>query len=477
MKTICIICEGAYPYIVGGVSSWVHEIITSNPEYNFKILCIIPNKEFAQLKYELPKNVIGVENIILNPEIDFSVIQVLKNKFMESKDREEAVKELLTFNKVITSEALEIVEKIFEKNIGKPLEVILSKDYWNALVENYEKNYSGRNFNIYYWTYRNIVLNLILIGQNKIPEADIYHPVATGYAGYVAALAAHRKMGRVVLTEHGIYPREREEEIIIAKWIDKEFKSIWIEYFYYLSKLAYEYSDVIISLFEYNRQAQIENGADEKKTMVIPNGIDGEVYNKIQREKRSGFNVGSVLRVVPIKDVKMMIKGFKLLTQRVEDTKLWIIGPYEEDRDYYEECLQLVKDLDLEDKVVFTGRVDVKEYYKFLDVMILSSISEGQPLSILEAMAAGIPVISTDVGNCREVIKGWKDIGEAGSVIPPTSYTALGEELIKYAYNPERIREYGENGKRIVLEKYKKSYYINKYKEIYRELGERKWQE
>lgn len=368
MKTVCIICEGAYPYIVGGVSSWVHEIITSNPEYNFKVLCIIPNKEFAQLKYELPKNVVSVDNIILNPEIDFSIFQVLKNKFMESKEREEAVRELLTFNKIITSKALEIVEKIFEKNIGKPLEVILSRDYWNALVENYEKNYSGRNFNIYYWTYRNIILNLILIGQSKIPEADIYHPVATGYAGYVAALAAHRKMGRVVLTEHGIYPREREEEIIIAKWIDKEFKSIWIEYFYYLSKLAYEYSDIIISLFEYNRQAQIENGADEKKTVVIPNGIDGEIYSKIQREKRSGFNVGSVLRVVPIKDVKMMIKGFKLLTQRVEDTKLWIIGPYEEDREYYEECLQLVKDLGIEDKVVFTGRVDVKEYYKFLDV-------------------------------------------------------------------------------------------------------------
>lgn len=477
MKTICIICEGAYPYMIGGVSSWIHEIITSNLEYNFKILCIIPNKEFAQLKYELPKNVISIDNIILNPDIDFSIFQILKNKFLESKEREEMIKELLTFNKLITTNTLEMIEKIFEKNIGKPLEVILSKDYWNALVENYLKNYEEKNFNIYYWTYRNIILNLILIGQSKIPEADIYHPVATGYAGYVASLAGHRKMGRIVLTEHGIYPREREEEIIVAKWIDKEFKSIWIEYFYYLSKLTYKYSDIIVSLFEYNREAQIANGADREKTVVIPNGIDGEVYSKIQREKRNGFNVGSVLRVVPIKDVKMMIKGFKILTQRVEDTKLWIIGPCEENKEYYEECLQLVKDLELEDKVIFTGRVDVREYYKFLDVIILSSISEGQPLSILEAMAVGIPIIATDVGNCREIIKGWKEIGEAGSVIPPTSYTALGEELIKYAYNPERIKEYGENGKRIALEKYTKSYYINRYKDIYRELGEKKWQE
>lgn len=476
MAVVCIICEGAYPYIVGGVSSWIHEIISSNPEHQFKLLCIIPNKEFAKVKYELPKNLLSVDNIILNPEIDFSVFQVLKNKFAESKEREKIVEELLSFNKEISTKCLDIIENIFKKDIGKPLEVILSKDYWNALIKNYEENYSGRNFNIYYWTYRNIILNLILIGQSKIPEADIYHPVATGYAGYVSALAKHRKLGRVVLTEHGIYPREREEEIIIAKWIDKEFKGIWIDYFYYLSKLAYEYSDVIVSLFEYNRQAQIEYGANRDKTLVIPNGIDIEGYSHIVREKREGFNVGSVLRVVPIKDVKMMIKGFKLLSQRVAEAKLWIIGPYEEDKEYYEECVQLVNDLGLKEKVVFTGRVDVKEYYKFLDVMVLSSISEGQPLSILEAMACGIPIITTDVGNCREIVKGWADIGEAGSVIPPTAYTALGEELIKYAYNPQRIKEYGENGKRIVMEKYKKSYYINKYKEIYKELGEKKWQ-
>lgn len=477
MAVICIICEGAYPYIVGGVSSWVHDIISSNPEHQFKLLCIIPNKEFAKLKYKLSENVVSLNNIILDPEIDFSILQVLKNKILESREREEAVKELLNFNGEISDKILQTIDKIFEKNIGKPLEVILSKDYWNALVENYEKNYSGKNFNMYYWTYRNIILNLILIGQCEIPKADIYHPVAAGYAGYVAALAGHRRLGRVVLTEHGIYPREREEEIIIAKWIDREFKGIWIDYFYYLSKLAYSYSDRIISLFEYNRQAQISNGAQREKTLVIPNGIDPKIYSNIVREKREGFHVGSILRVVPIKDVKMMIKGFKLMVQRVKNAKLWIIGPYEEDREYYEECRQLVEDLKLQDVVEFTGAVDVKEYYKFLDVVILSSISEGQPLSILEAMAVGIPIITTDVGNCREIVKGWKEIGEAGSVIPPTSYIELGEELIKFAHNPQKLKEYGENGKRIVQEKYRKSDYIEKYKEIYRELGEKKWQE
>ena len=122
-------------------------------------------------------------------------------------------------------------------------------------------------------------------------------------------MIAHQKKGKFLLTEHGIYPREREEEVLASSWIDADFKSIWIDYFYYLSKLAYQYCDKIISLFEYNRNIQIEYGAPEEKTIVIPNGVDEKKYGSIVRNKRKGFHVGSILRVVPIKDVKMMIKA------------------------------------------------------------------------------------------------------------------------------------------------------------------------
>lgn len=77
------------------------------------------------------------------------------------------------------------MEKVFSKNIGKPLEIILSKEYWNSLLEHYFNHYKKGKFSTYYWTYRNIILNLLTIGQEKIPEADIYHSVTTGYAGFV----------------------------------------------------------------------------------------------------------------------------------------------------------------------------------------------------------------------------------------------------------------------------------------------------
>ena len=266
-------------------------------------------------------------------------------------------------------------------------------------------------------------------------------------------------MGKLLLTEHGIYPREREEEVLAAEWIDKDFKSIWIEYFYYLSKLTYQYCDLIIALFKYNSGIQIENGAPPEKSIVIPNGIDEKIYSSITRHKKEGFNIGSVLRVVPIKDVKMMIKGFKIASEKIPDAKLWLVGPYEEDKEYYEDCVALVNDLELSDKVTFTGRVDVKEYYSFLDILLLTSISEGQPLSILEGLASGVPFIATDVGNCREILKGWTDIWEAGVIIPPTSYTDLGKELVKLYQNKTRLKEFSENGKMIVKNHYTKDFY------------------
>ena len=309
------------------------------------------------------------------------------------------------------------------------------------------------------------------IGREKIPKANIYHSVTTGYAGFLGAIIAHQKKGKFLLTEHGIYPREREEEILASNWIDNDFKNIWIDYFYYLSKLAYQYCDRIIALFEYNRQIQIEYGAQEEKTMVIPNGVDEEKYSSVIREKRKGFNVGSVLRVVPIKDVKMMIKGFKIASDKIPDMTLWLIGPVDEDEVYYKECVQLVENLGLKDKVIFTGMANVMEYYTFLDLLLLTSISEGQPLSILEGLASGIPFVATDVGNCREILIGKTDIGEAGVVIPPTSYTALAEVLIKLYDEPDRLKEFSENGKKIIRKYYSKKSFIENYKKIYDELG------
>lgn len=477
MAKVCMICEGAYPYVVGGVSSWVDDFIRTNGEHEFTLLCLIPNEEFAVRRYELPKNVVEVKNILLNPQMDASSMRIMRNNLSKREAWEDEIEEAMDFKSIDPRRSLEIMDRVVGEGFGNPFEIVASKLFWKALENHYKKGYENTNYNIFYWTYRNIFLNLFALMEVEIPEAEIYHSVATGYAGFIASVAGYRGMGKVILTEHGIYPREREEEILNAPWIEKDFKEIWVEFFYYLSRVAYYYSHNVISLFDYNKRFQIEFGALPEKCEVIPNGVDIRRFEGIKREERVGFNVGAVLRVVPIKDVKMMLKAIKVAKRKVHNARFYLIGPTDENKDYYRECMLLVRGLGMEDYVEFTGEADVDNYYSFLDLLLLTSISEGQPLCILEGLAAGIPVIATDVGNCREILTEKRKIGEAGIVVPPTSYTAFAEAIVKLYQNKDRLRILGENGRKIVKAHYPREKSVNRYKRIYERLGEDTWQE
>jgi glycosyltransferase involved in cell wall biosynthesis len=137
---------------------------------------------------------------------------------------------------------------------------------------------------------------------------------------------------------------------------------------------------------------------------VIPNGIDVARYSSVQRIKKQGFHIGLVGRVVPIKDIKTFISCCKVISQHIPEALFYCIGPTDEDPDYYEDCMKLVKSLRIEDRFFFTGRQNVLEYYAYLDVMLLTSIREAQPLVILEAWSAGVPVVATKVGNVAEML-------------------------------------------------------------------------
>src|SRR5581483_346526 len=135
--------------------------------------------------------------------------------------------------------------------------------------------------------------------------------------------------------------------------------------------------------------------------------------------------VALIGRVVPIKDVKTFIRACGLLQQQIIELEALVMGPLDEDKEYAEECREYARQQGLESTITFTGKVNVLDYLGRIDVIVLTSISEGQPLVILEAGAAGIPSVATDVGACREIIMGREDeqpaLGQGGVVTTLTS--------------------------------------------------------
>ncbi|UCF96780.1 MAG: GT4 family glycosyltransferase PelF [Spirochaetaceae bacterium] len=395
--TVCLILEGSYPYVTGGVSAWVHQLIRYLENINFVLYTISPTKD-QPLNYELPANVITHKDMVLSAPT--------RSRRGPANVRALIDEIIAIHNPLLNGIAPEVDGIVKEIPTGYSVyaDGIKSEAGWHLLTSQNQKKNPAYAFSDYFWAWKSAHDMMFAILGDSAPEADLYHPVSTGYAGLAALTAKIRKGKPFILTEHGLYHKEREMEIRKAQFIRGYQRDMWIGIYNNLSRLSYRYADLIIALFEHNRRLQIELGAAESKTRVIPNGIDVPFFSQVARRKKEGFHVGLVGRVVPIKDIKTFISMAKIVSETIPEAVFHCIGPTEEDPGYFEDCQILVESLKLSDRFIFTGRQDVREYYSFLDVLLLTSVREAQPLVILEAYCAGVPVVATRVGNVAELI-------------------------------------------------------------------------
>lgn len=467
---VCIVAEGCYPYVVGGVSSWIHSLIKSFPNIEFSVLAIVANRSLrGKFVYDLPDNVSEVYELYLE-DYDWRHGSDKKKTAKISKKYYNALKSLL-LNKNVDWDSL---FKMFQDKKLSINDLLMGEEFMRATMECYKVQYADISYADFLWTMRSIYLPLFFTLKMDIPRADIYHCVATGYAGVLGSMAKSFYGSKLLVSEHGIYTREREEELIKAKWVMGVYKNIWIEQFRKMSKLAYAKADLVTSLYEHARELQIEIGCPAYKTQVTPNGISTERLENLQGkmpEDENFINIGAILRVTPIKDVKTMISAFGYAKQRQPQIKLWIMGPCDEDEEYAKECFELVDAMQIKD-VIFTGKIDIKDYLGRMDMTILTSISEGQPLTILESYAAHKPVIATDVGNCRGLIFGENDdFGEAGILTHIMNVEEISNAIVEMANSPEKCRQLGENGYNRLMSKYKIEYMKQTYADIYKKLA------
>ncbi len=465
---ICIVAEGCYPYVVGGVSSWIHGMIKSFPDQEFVILAIVTNRSVrGKYVYELPENVTEIHELYLE-DSDWGKRRRRRSRM--NKKEYEALRSLVLNQRV----EWEVLFDFFQKQKYSLNDLLMGEDFLNAVTEYYKLNYSQIVFTDFLWTMRSIYLPLFFTMQMEIPKADLYHCVSTGYAGMLGSMAKYVHGGRLLISEHGIYTREREEELIKSKWVKGIYKNIWIDQFRKMSQLAYERADMVTSLYEHARELQLELGCPIEKTKITPNGICVESFQELpgkQEEDQGKINVGAVFRVTPIKDVKTLIQAFAFAKMKEPALKLWIMGSCEEEPQYAEECRMMAQMLGITD-IEFTGNINVREYYGRMDIMILTSISEGQPLTILESFAAHKPVIATDVGNCRGLIEGEGDgLGTAGIVTHIMNVGEIARAIISMARQASMRQSMGEIGYQRVAAGYRTEYMREKYREIYRDFA------
>ncbi len=464
-KTICLILEGAYPYIAGGVSSWVQQLLTVMKDYRFKILTIMASEDQVKdIKYTFPENVIEFRTIYL---YDFmNLDETRKHHIRLSAEEKEELRKFTFFDATINWEVMTHLV-CDPTRIGNTIDFLMSSNFFDNLTALYLERYEEEGFTLFFWTFRSMLATLISVMQQPLPDADVYHAISTGYAGLIGLIGKFTFGKPFILTEHGIYAREREEEILKVDWVKGPYKKLWIDYFYFLSRGAYQTCDLSIALYEHNSLIQRGLGVDPERAYVIPNGVDYEGFPR-HKDPHETFNIGAILRVVPIKDVKTLIKAFSYVYDTYKDTLLYIIGPDEEEEDYARECRDLVSELGLKEQIIFTGQVNIKEYMPILDVIVLTSISEAQPLVILEAYACATAVVSSDVGSCRDLVEGVGDgFGNGGIITKPVSPRETADAIIYFYENPDVLKQYGLNGLERTKVIYSRKAVFEAYDEIY----------
>ncbi|WP_419783979.1 GT4 family glycosyltransferase PelF [Maridesulfovibrio sp.] len=485
---VCLLLEGTYPFVAGGVSTWIHNLIKGMPELTFTAVCILASsKEKAKYRYDVPDNFVDPQIVYLHDPVEIS-----QNPFkkISRKDMENLRRFHYHMDRNDISMMREMVE-LFRDGKFPLSELFHGKKAWDMLVERYKPDTNDESFIDYFWTFRFTHLPIFKMLPLDLPKAKVYHTISTGYAGLLGVIARVMTGRPLLLTEHGIYVKERKIEISQAEWVYRKkeerlridsklgaFQTFWIRMFEQLARLCYDYSSSIYTLYEGNRQLEIQEGADPDKIRIIPNGISLDNFLGLKAEDhdyqgQTEFAVGFVGRVVPIKDVKTFLRAIKIVAIKIEKLKVYIMGPTEEDKEYYEECVNLVRLLHLEDVVEFTGKVKVTDYLPNLDVIVLTSISEAQPLVIMEANCAGIPAVASDVGSCRELLEGRtvadQALGPSGLVTKVADPVSTGEAILKILTSPILRQRMSRAGIERVKTFYKESDLNKTYLTIYKD--------
>lgn len=298
------------------------------------------------------------------------------------------------------------------------------------------------------------ILSIIkLAGILKREKIDIVntHSGVDSWIGGLAARAARTAL--LVRTRHLNIPLKRSP----------------LNFIHYLP-------DMYITCGENMRSNLVDRcGFPGSRVVSIPTGTDPEFFH-VKRNKKAGrkygVDIGSpvIANVGILRSVKgheVTLKAVKHVVASVPDARFLIVG----DGPRKKELENMVKDLNIAEHVVFTGFVrDIAEIYSFSDVAVLSSWSEGLPQSLLQAMAAGVPVVATNVGGVPEIVVHEK----TGILVDPGDHEALGNGIIHILENPGYAMQLVETAKDNVMKKHSVDHMVEKIEALYKDLLSRR---
>lgn len=419
---VAIVMESTYPYLKGGVSAVVHDIVVGNPDIEFGIIHIAwdSNSPLTDL-YDVPSNVKWVRPVFL-------ALDEHRHDFSSVRPEDGPLWELLE-------------EGMLESTRTYPLWALLGT---REFMEGVSRRLPGLGMSLSdaFWLLRNYFSLAHAVLGETMPRARVYHAHTTGYASLMSAGAAREHGTSFLLTEHNLYVRDtvntllrRNMALPIASGDYRTFdvsaeERAWMTWWIEMGHFCYPSAKVVTYLYP----SAIAEAASLGSMSMLRESGHGNVH-------------------------------------------LHVLGPTEHDPGYRDMCLQKIKALDLEDMVTIYGTVNVREMLHEFDLLVLPSYNEGQPIVVLEAMVAGIPTVGTNVGGTQQLI--WDDLkgaddqvyGPCGQLLEAGDTRMMADGIRAVISDPERYRAYSQTARDRVQNFFQLHEVMASYNQLYRMLG------
>jgi polysaccharide biosynthesis protein PelF len=506
---LAIVAESTYPYLRGGVSAVIHDIVCANPDRTVGIIHIAWDSQCAmEPVYDVPPNVRWVYPVFLSmsdhvEDFKRSSASALRLSSAEWDQLSEQVFETL---KALSAGHVEPFWRLYDQVLNPrtrrfPLWPLLAtQEFMSMAVDRLGD--LGLSFADLFWLLREFFSLTCAIAGDEYPKARIYHSHTTGYAGLLAAVAARQNNGRVLLTEHNLYTRdtinsllERNMNTVVTAsdwWADDEVdvtQRCWMAWYIEIGRIIYRAADHITYLYPAAIGEAEGLGSESSKSEIVPNGALLEKFEAARNEfvrrraeigqsaAKPKWRLAYCARLVPIKGLLDLISSVAELVRTGErNFQLDVMGHADEIPDYAAACYERARELGLEDYIFFRGNVNMAKVIGEFDMLILPSYNEGQPMVVLEAMAVGLPVIGTPVGGMEQLVLSSLEEDPAaipdpcGLLVKPGDVTGLADAIRSLMQDENLYHSFSGNSRNRVAQYFELAKAMEAYRVIYRQL-------
>lgn len=387
---VAIVMESTYPYLKGGVSAVVHDIVTSNSTISYGIIHITWDSKAASTDlYPVPDNVAWVHRVFLSMQEHQNTFLSLVPGALKMNSRERAILAERLFDALaaIPEGDMAPMWQLYDEGMNPhtreyPIWALLGA---REFLQELQRRWPGWEMSLSdtFWLLREFFSLSYALLAHDIPQADVYHAHTTGYASLLSAAAARQYGARFLLTEHNLYVRDTVNTLLDRNmalqvrgndW--REFdvtpnQRAWMAWWIEMGRFCYPSAHHITYLYPNAIGEARELGApmSDDVMSIVPNGMVIDKFDEAYRQRLEAleqvikdetrtWRFAYIARVVPIKGLFEFIDSARLLIERgVANWTLDILGPTDHaGNGYVDKCLDKIEEYGLKDHFIFRER-------------------------------------------------------------------------------------------------------------------------